>query len=89
MLDVILLLNHSPISEQKNKKHVEILFQCDTPFDHSLQQGPMEYLFVSPKLSADVKKWKNIKEPHWIVAINQNREHVPKTSQSRRLIFYS
>lgn len=64
MLDVILLLNHSPISEQKNKKHVEILFQCDTPFDHSLQLDPMEYLFVSTKLSADVNKSKNIEEPY-------------------------
>lgn len=88
MLDVIFLLNHSSISEQKNKKHVEISFQCDVPFGHSFQLDPMEYLFVSPKFSPDVNKWKNIKEPHWTVAIYQNRNHVPKTSQGRKLIFY-
>lgn len=56
MLDVLLLLNHSSFSEQKNKKHVEISFQCDMPFDHSLQLDPMVYLFVSPKFSAGVNK---------------------------------
>lgn len=89
MLDVLLLLNHSSFSEQKNKKHVEISFQCDMPFDHSFQLDPMVYLFVSPKFSAGVNKWKNIEEePHWLVAVYQSRDHIPKTSQGRKFISY-
>lgn len=56
MLDVILILNQSSISEQENKKHVEISFQCDMLFDHPFQLDPREYLFVSLKFSPDVNK---------------------------------
>lgn len=74
-----------PVRTEKNK-NIENAFQCCMSFDHSFLLW--ECLFMTPKFSADVNKWKNIEKRYWLVAIYNSRQYGPKTLWNSKFIFY-